>query len=294
MQIWVILSHAHGLYDADLDIGLRSRVILFRVWRPTRRTPLLRSAQSTPELDAVRPLVRALLNQVQHDPLYQAEAAFTLALLVTSEPALQEVALAHQAFSIVQRALSSPALPGQPYATPAALAQAWRAAEGLLALLAALLADEERYRQHAVSAGLVPALLDALAHPSPRVRAAGAQALRALSRSPHILRTGMLGEQVGARVMGLLREGQEDRVVEAGLGLVANLVLEFSPVQGELVKLGVVDRLSELVRTGRRGVRVEALFALKNGEQRLQTGSLGARLTKIVPSPQLRSTAKVD
>ena len=214
----------------------------------------------------------ALLALIQREPAHQAEAASALALLVSSEPSLQEVAVARHAFPALQRALSAPVLPGQPYATPAALAGAWRAAEALLGLVGALLANDEGHRQHAVAAGLVGALLAALAHASADVRASGARALRGLSRSPHILRTGMLGEAVGEKVMGLIAEGQEERVVEAGLGLVSNLVLEFSPVQGELVRLGVVERLSELVRVGGRGVRVEALFALKNGELEKRLG----------------------
>lgn len=246
--------------------------MLFRVWRPVRRHPAKNGSSTTPELDAVRSLVPALLDQIKTDPVHQAQAAYVLTLLLLSEPALQDLAVAHHAFPTVHRALSSPALPDQPYATPAALASAWRTAASLLSLLAALMSDSDAHRQRAVAANLAPALLAALSHPAPAVRAAGAHALRALSRSPHVMRTGMFGEDGGAalagRVMGLLEGeglGAGESVVEAGLGLVANLVLEFSPVRGELVGKGVVGVVGGWVRRGGRGVRCEALGALKNG-----------------------------
>ncbi|KAG6884081.1 hypothetical protein C0992_007057, partial [Termitomyces sp. T32_za158] len=148
---------------------------------------------------------------------------------------------------------------------------------------------------------LVPVLRAGLAHPSPGVRYAACQCVRAMSRAVAVLRTNIVDSELG---MGVWRrcvkgksprkspasptsdtfmaedvgsaggggdsggkewEGEKDkRVLGAGLAVVCNLVNNFSPLRAVLLEDGLVERLVEILGYDEPALRVNALWALKN------------------------------
>ncbi|KAG5733545.1 hypothetical protein E4T56_gene17152, partial [Termitomyces sp. T112] len=138
---------------------------------------------------------------------------------------------------------------------------------------------------------LLPVLLAGLAHPSPGVRYAACQCVRAMSRAVAVLKTNIVDSGLGVGVWrrcvkngGMGGKGRcagagegtsgsadgkdagegDKRVLGAGLAVVCNLVNDFSPLRSVLLDDGLVERLVEILGYDEPGLRVSALWAIKN------------------------------
>lgn len=132
----------------------------------------------------------------------------------------------------------------------------------------------EAYRHQVIAASLLPIIIASLSHPSAGVRAAACHVIRGLSRSPSILRVSLTDVAAAGPIYRLLAEGEDQVVAIAGAALIANLLIEFSPLREALLEAGCIARLCALVRSEVGVVRMNALWALKNGEYPLSSSTV--------------------
>jgi len=96
------------------------------------------------------------------------------------------------------------------------------------------------------------------------VRYAACQCARALSRSVEVLRTSAIDSGLGMKLWLMLKAEKDRRVQMVLLMCMANLVLDFSPVRETLLDQGVITRIVELVDTGDKAVKRNAVWAISN------------------------------
>ncbi|BGP22349.1 armadillo repeat containing protein [Rhodotorula toruloides] len=206
-----------------------------------------------------------LLSLIEQEPALRARAAFAFAYLVADELMLQKRALAARCFQIFKTVLDQPLLLDQPYPTPAALEEDGRMREGILLCIASMTAISEEQRRLMLSAQLLPSVLSSLSHPFSTVRAAGCHCIRALSRSVNVLRTDLVESHAEGPLVALLREDENEVVKVTAMAVVANLLLDFSPMRSVLVDAGCVPRVCQLiVRSSNEALRLNAMWAIKN------------------------------
>lgn len=153
--------------------------------------------------------------------------------------------------------------------------------EGTMKCLASLALFKDDYRKAIIEAGAVPILLSSMKpfdppiptpesaqvtpvqdHP-PSVLTAACGAIRALSRSVAILRTSLIDAGVASPLIALLNHRNVE-VRIASTATVCNLVLDFSPMRGEIVDAGVPDVLCSHAKSESAALRLNALWALKH------------------------------
>lgn len=81
-----------------------------------------------------------------------------------------------------------------------------------------------------------------------------------------VLRTSLVKETIaGKAIYELLREDEDMVVKITAAALVSNLVLEFSPMKDVLIGQGCMERICALAHSRELLLKVNALWALKNG-----------------------------
>ncbi|KAL6300508.1 ARM repeat-containing protein [Sparassis latifolia] len=112
---------------------------------------------------------------------------------------------------------------------------------------------------------LIPSIQTSLSHQHVGVRYAACQCVRALSRSVAVLRTNIVDTGLGMAVYQLFQKQDEDRrVTYAASAVICNLANDCSPLRTVLLEQGVVNRLVQLLNSGDSGLRLNALWAIKN------------------------------
>ncbi|KAJ7231249.1 armadillo-type protein [Mycena rebaudengoi] len=112
---------------------------------------------------------------------------------------------------------------------------------------------------------LLPAIQMSLSHRHVGIRYAACQCVRALSRAVAVLRTNIVDSGLGMSVFTILKKADEDRrVTGAALAAVCNIVNEFSPLRPIYLDMGLMPRLVQLLGCGDAGLRLSALWAVKN------------------------------
>ncbi|KAJ3372720.1 hypothetical protein GGF31_001745 [Allomyces arbusculus] len=143
--------------------------------------------------------------------------------------------------------------------------------EAALLALAAACAQCEPARRLVLESGVVKAVVKALRHSSPGVRAAAGQCTKSLSRSVKSLRTVLVDEGVAEPLCELLTDTNPAVLVTAAAAI-CNLVLEFAPMKDTIVHHGGIAKLVHLVDWTSAtaspaeisAVHVNAVWALKN------------------------------
>lgn len=134
--------------------------------------------------------------------------------------------------------------------------------------MAALTFQRDEIRRTLVdstSPALLPLIVPSLSAGDLGIRIAACRLVRALSRSISILRTSLVDAGVAEKLIGILKDDDEDaEVKQEATATICNLVLKFSPVKQLLVEGGGVAKLVELAREPAGPTRLNALWALKN------------------------------
>ncbi|KAI5477426.1 Armadillo repeat containing protein [Pseudohyphozyma bogoriensis] len=214
---------------------------------------------------SAEPLVPIFLNLIATEPALRANAAFTFAYLLSDNEPLQSTAVKQSTLEVLYAVLQEPPRVDQPYETAASLEEAARLREGALLVIACIAGNRsDTYKQHILSAKLLPTLVDSLSHPSAGVRAAACHCLRGVARSVNVLRTSLVEMGAARPIYNLLRDGEDLLVQIMALTVVSNLVLEFSPMRQVLLSYGCVPRLCKLARHPDTTLKINALWAIKN------------------------------
>ncbi|THH31110.1 hypothetical protein EUX98_g3068 [Antrodiella citrinella] len=114
---------------------------------------------------------------------------------------------------------------------------------------------------------LIPYIQISLSHRHVGVRYAACQCVRSLSRAVAVVRTNIVDTGLGMSVFQMLVNGigKEDRRVMLAVSYVmCNLVNDFSPLRQVLLEQGVISKLIQLLHSDDPGLRLNALWALKN------------------------------
>ncbi|OBZ65761.1 Acetolactate synthase, mitochondrial [Grifola frondosa] len=138
--------------------------------------------------------------------------------------------------------------------------------EAALTAIAAIALFENDIRCEVTdSLRLIPAIQTSLSHQHVGVRYAACQCVRALSRAVAVLRTNIVDTGLGLAVYQLfLKQDEDRRVTYAASAVVCNLVNDCSPLQATLLEKGVLERLVQLIGSGDSGLKLNALWAIKN------------------------------
>ena len=167
-----------------------------------------------------------------------------------------------------------------------------RAKEAYLLALASLSSHYQPIRVEIAEAdpNFLPILADAVRSPSYGLSAAACQLVRSLSRNIAILRTNLLDQDIGPAVLTAFKNRVEARAVTqrqieesadripqeddegdraytveiAAIGVICNLIADFSPFREEIVERGILEKLCELAQDDFTPLAHEALWALKN------------------------------
>lgn len=101
------------------------------------------------------------------------------------------------------------------------------------------------------------------------------------------MRTSLVDTGAARPLCELLREEEDTVVKTTAVAAVSNLVLEFSPMRQVLIDQGCVPRICALVKSEDHTLRVNALWALKNGASAPSGGLLEGPLIPIVSYSEL-------
>lgn len=196
---------------------------------------------------SVKPLLSILLGMANSGPEHRAQACLALGMFLTSligltssaylvvdDPALQEQTCNLNCLPSLQlhlrqcelNILNEQEVPSPLHTLGPSII------ESLLLLIAALATNcfqrklilEPRIR-------LLPSVIYFLAHSSTFVRAAACQCLRALSRSVTVLKMELFDSLSLDRLVRLIREEEDLETMGVALGVMSNLLLEFSVVR---------------------------------------------------------------
>jgi hypothetical protein len=167
---------------------------------------------------------------------------------------------------------------------PMEILHAMRCRQGALEALAAIAHREEIHRKAFIEAGVISCIIDSL-KPFPQdlqasivsnkgqmsvkdgnttsVILAACNAAKSMSRSVSMLRTSLIDAGIAKPVFELLRHPNV-KVQIAATNVVANLLIDFSPMKEDLVGLGVVQILCDHARRSSPLLRLSSLWALKH------------------------------
>ncbi|KAI9596170.1 armadillo-type protein [Syncephalis fuscata] len=129
--------------------------------------------------------------------------------------------------------------------------------ESILLAIAAVCSLKEDCRKKVVETRILPRIVAALSHASPRVRIAACMCTRSLSRSVKNLRTALVDAEVSAPICKLL----SDPVIEVqnmALTTLCNLVLDFSALKKTVLEQGILVQLVELIGSENTQQRMNA------------------------------------
>lgn len=168
---------------------------------------------------------------------------------------------------------------------PAEIVHVMRCRQSALEAISALAKQEDIHRKAIIEAGVIPCVIDSMKplpsgasakHSADRaqisvkdgntkaVLLAACSAARSLSRSVSILRTSLIDAGIAKPILDLLQNHQDLDIKIAATDVLCNLVLQFSPMQDDLVANGVIKTLCEHTRQSEMGLRLSSLWALKN------------------------------
>ncbi|KAJ1932832.1 hypothetical protein FBU59_006234, partial [Linderina macrospora] len=145
--------------------------------------------------------------------------------------------------------------------------------EVILLSLGTIVSMEDECRRKAVDCSILRHLVQAMGHKDSDIRAASCLCARYITRSASICRTHLPECGMLKAIMGLLSDKSEEVQVTASATLV-NLVMNLSPVRGEALKSGVVDKLVELMQSPNSTVRRNALWSVRNAVTELDDDRL--------------------
>ncbi|EIW84663.1 ARM repeat-containing protein [Coniophora puteana RWD-64-598 SS2] len=113
---------------------------------------------------------------------------------------------------------------------------------------------------------LVPFIRASLTHENVGVRYAACQCVRTLSRAVSIIRTTLDDSGLAMALFEVFKkEGEDMRVTHVALLAMCNLVIEFSPLQPQMMKQGLLERITQLLRKETQSqIRLNALWLLRN------------------------------
>ncbi|OCH93874.1 ARM repeat-containing protein [Obba rivulosa] len=212
-------------------------------------------------------VVNRLIASDSETPQTRTKACFTLFSLVSDDKELCK--LAYDRGSLSKLASLVKAI------TPLERSVEWeedepesisRLREAALTTVAAIsLFDDDIRCEVTGTLKLIPAIQVSLSHQHLGVRYAACQCVRAISRSVAVLRTNIVDTGLGMSVYQLFQKQNEDRrITYAASAVICNLVNDCSPLRPLLLERGVLERLVELLHSGDAGLRLNALWAIKN------------------------------
>ncbi|EJD53296.1 ARM repeat-containing protein [Auricularia subglabra TFB-10046 SS5] len=201
-----------------------------------------------------------------HAPTVRSKASFILCALVSDDSHYEQLATDCSLLNTVIAAFVS-ITPTDIEWDEEEAAGSYILREALLTAATALMLHNEASRQRpATNEDFMAALRVSLAHPEVGVRHAACQAVRAVTRSVHMMRTAVVDAGLGPKLFDIVRKPEEDRRVRiASLAAMCNLITtEHSPARAELIERGGIDRLVELVKASDEGMRINAAWAINN------------------------------
>lgn len=167
---------------------------------------------------------------------------------------------------------------------PPEILHVMRCRQGALTAVAEIGSKEDSHRKALVDAGVVPCIIDSLTPFAPDffvklsssqgsvcaadgntkgVVIAACLAAKTISRSVALLRTSLIDAGIAKPVSALLAHSDAD-VQLAATDVVANLVLDFSPMRETLLEDGIVKTLTAHAKTNSRALRRSSMWALKH------------------------------
>jgi len=206
--------------------------------------------------------------------LVQVRAPLVLAFLLSGEEALQLAALGCNAVGELSSLLEAmEAMEGsqaeQEYASPVPdmrRRMQEQACENGLIALAALTASRDECRRLVLEER--PAVLRIavrlLGSKQAGLRTAACQCIRSLSRSVKNLRTHLVDANIVGHLVKLLEAGEEVQVQTAACATLCNMVLDFAPMKAVVLGSGALDRIASLLASPDAGLRLNAVWAVKN------------------------------
>lgn len=220
-------------------------------------------------------LVHGVMGMLDAHGVVQIQACFTLARLVHERAELQALAVERYGacehlgalLVHVQERLG-------PHITPSGRAAvlnddelALRLQEAGLTALAALAVQSDAVRRRTVEcvpSFLSTVLLPALSSCAVGVQIAACRLIRVLSRTIGLLRTSLLDAGVAERMLALLHDDAHAFIHAEALAAVCNMLVKFSPMKPFLLEHGGITTLARYARSVHGGVRLNALWAIKN------------------------------
>ena len=220
-------------------------------------------------------LVHGVMGMLEAHGAVQVQACFTLARLVHDRPELQALAVErHSACERLGALLVDVQERLGPHIAPSGRAAvlnddelALRLQEAGLTALAALATQSDAVRRRIVAcvpSFLSAVLLPALSSCAVGVQIAACRLIRVLSRTIGLLRTSLLDAGVAERMLALLRNDAHAFIHAEVLASVCNMLVKFSPMKPFLLEHGGIRTLAQYARSAHGGVRLNALWAIKN------------------------------
>ena len=159
--------------------------------------------------------------------------------------------------------------------------------EAALLAIAAITLQKDEYRKQVIDAKVVPLIVNAMSHPSAKVRTAACQCARSLSRSVAMLRTSLIDAGVAPAILPLLSDSHLS-VKTAATAAICNLVLDFSPMRKTILDFGILSLLSKLSYEEDPELRLNAVWAIKHIVYAADSDVKESVLHELTPTTLLR------
>ncbi|KAF7833729.1 armadillo repeat-containing protein 8-like [Senna tora] len=136
--------------------------------------------------------------------------------------------------------------------------------EGIFLALADLCSKLECCRSKFLSLQILNFVVDGLTHDDAIVRTAACVCLRSVTRSIKNLSTGLfMNEKIVIPLVRLLSD-HSTSVQVAALGVISNIVVDFTPYKSILVQCGGIKELVQLTKSMDSSLRLHAVWTLRN------------------------------
>eukprot|EP00873_Tetraselmis_striata_P006934 jgi/Tetstr1/427198/TSEL_017386.t1 len=201
-------------------------------------------------LTSLRATLLPILMKLLGEAEVREEVPRVLSQLVEGSEALQRLAADADAISKLARLL-------QEETCSCALL------EGTLLALGTLCMEREESRKQLMEAKVLGQIVRALDNQLAGVREAACLCVRSLSRTVKMQRSALMEADVAAPMLRLLRDPSAD-VQQMASATICNMVLDFSMIKEQVLKMGGVTQLVELARSMDTILRKNAVCALKN------------------------------
>ncbi|KAL5766564.1 hypothetical protein ACOSP7_017181 [Xanthoceras sorbifolium] len=136
--------------------------------------------------------------------------------------------------------------------------------EGILLALADMCSKLECCRSRFLSLQALDSVIVALAHDSADVRTAACICLRSVSRSIKNLSAGCFMKETVVFPLVRLLDDPSTSVQVAALGVISNIVVDFTTRRSSFIRCGGVKQLVQLSKSMDATIRLNALWALRN------------------------------